>query len=319
MTRQITPGVFLISWINPEHGVTGQYEVKIVEVQQLCSVHFFETIDRTITLEMAVSPIQNITAFDPSWQVKSAVAVRRGVQQSMEYRNSKWDTTFKVKRIGYNVRLSFDIVIDFTSVNMEIVKSQSKLVVDRMLYLWLTKQYADIAFDLGERTILAHSVIVAPASPVLGALFKNEFQRIATINDIKPEVFDRLLRFIYSGDADFDNSNVWHLLLAAKKCGIVSLQEECASYIAKYLSVERATKYLICSYLHDISSLYRHTLDFMAKNGKDICSRPEWIKNSNKYPEIKLVATRVMENGYCITFDRCTFFILGSFSMCNFD
>lgn len=293
---QIATGVFLISWTNPDYGLTGQFDVAITEVQQFCTIQTYKIVHRKVTFLLTTSTMRNSTVADQVWQVKSVKLIRRGVQHPMQYQNSKWIATLDVKSMDWKAR--FDIVIDFNCQNMLMVKKESKMVVDRMLHLWLTKDYADITFDVGQKKIKAHRlVIINSGCPALADLFKDDYQLVVSIHGVQPDVFDKLLRFIYTGDADIERSTVWDLFMAGRKYGLDSLIEQCAVYISRNLSVENSTEYLLGSYQHNFSSLYRYTLDFMSKNGKAITSRPEWTEIKQRYPEVCITAMQAMITG----------------------
>ena len=62
---------------------------------------------------------------------------------------------------------------------------------------------SDVNFNIGGREFPAHKLILAARSKVFEAMFKHSTKENVTnqieIEDIKPEVFQELLRFIYTG------------------------------------------------------------------------------------------------------------------------
>ena len=84
------------------------------------------------------------------------------------------------------------------------------------------------------------------------------------------------------------------LLVAADKYAVEALKEECAAQLAKDLKVENACRILIRAHLHSSPELHQSALEFMGKNGKAVCSRPDWLKLLKEYPELAFQVTQVM-------------------------
>ena len=214
----------------------------------------------------------------------------------------KWKSTYDLYKCQYCARdLDFEVVIDFESDIGFSVKKESKRVIDQLLDLWKTKTLADVTFQVEDNPILAHSQIVASGSPVLAAMFQNNFkegiERVAVIKTVKTVVFEKLLRFLYTGDADIDQQTGSDFLVAADVYRIDALKEECGSYMAKSLSIENATELLVLSHKHNSPVLYQATLDFMSENAKAICSRKEWLEVIKNYPELSFAAMQLMAMG----------------------
>ena len=188
-----------------------------------------------------------------------------------------------------------------TSHSTIVVKRESKHVLDNLRNLWIEKTLADVTFKFEEKVIKAHSLIVASGSPVFCAMFQNDFkeksERIVEIKDIHPNVFDHLLRYIYTGDADLDNVDVGGLLAASEKYGMDSLKEECALRLSQDLNVENAVRNLVLAHLNNSLVLQQYTLDFISKNSKTICCRADWMELIKNYPELSFAAVKKMVLG----------------------
>jgi hypothetical protein len=144
-------------------------------------------------------------------------------------------------------------------------------------------------------------MIVSSGSPVFCAMFQNDFkeklERTVEIQDIRPNVFEHLLRYIYTGDADLDNVNVARLLTASDKYGMDSLKEECALRLSQDLTVENAVRNLVLGHLNNSLVLQQSTLDFISKNSKTICCRADWMELIKNYPELSFAAVKKMVLG----------------------
>ncbi len=224
------------------------------------------------------------------------------VKPSVKPAESKWSTTFlpsQSKCCGQEGP-NFEILVDLTDTST-FAKKQSKYVLEHLSNLWTNKTLADVTFKCKERTIKAHTLIVASGSPVMAAMFQNNFkenrERVVEINEIAANVFEDLLRYIYTGETDFRNTEVDKLLVAADMYGIDSLKEECASHLSKNLTIENVIGILVLAHLHNSQGLYEAALNFMSKNAKAVCSRKDWMVVIKKYPELSFAAMQLMVLG----------------------
>ena len=232
-----------------------------------------------------------------------------GVKQKMTLSESFWEASWgkpvEICRNGpeKSYVVSFEILIDFTPHLVTTAKGSMR-VLNHLKKLWENKTGFDVTFKCGDEDIKAHTLILTSGSPVLAAMFQNNFienrERIVLINDIEVKVFENLLRYIYVGEcallenAKPDESKIADLLVAADKYAIDSLTEECETHLSQTLSVENAAKYLVLAHLHNCPKLRQSALNFMGKNAKAVCSREDWLEMMKSYPELCFQATKLM-------------------------
>lgn len=143
-------------------------------------------------------------------------------------------------------------------------------------------------------------MIIAAGSSVLAAMFEVDLEEKTTrnvnIEDIRPAVFKQLLNYLYIGVApDIENENMTaDLLVAADKYAVEPLKLECATILCREIKVENAVRLLILAHLHSVSDLFQTALDFIAKNGREVCSRLEWLDLIENYPRLCFQATQLM-------------------------
>ncbi len=75
-------------------------------------------------------------------------------------------------------------------------------VVEGLGLMLNSKSFSDVSFTVGQREFRAHRVVLAARSPVLAALFHNKLNRVDIDGAISADVFEELLRFIYTGHVD---------------------------------------------------------------------------------------------------------------------
>jgi hypothetical protein len=238
---------------------------------------------------------------------------QNGVKQLMKTIKTKWKPSsvtspyshyYSWPILGTNpifgnptIEICFEILIDLTPGSL---KKGSQHVLDHLLNLWKTKTLADVEFQCDGKSIKAHTLILASGSPVLAAMFENDFkekhEKTVDIVDIKANIFENLLQYIYTGEVALETEveDVTELLVAAEKYAVETLKDECAIYLTKDLKVENAARYLVFAHLQNSSMLHEATLQFMSQNAKAVCSRKDWMDIIKTYPELCFQATQLM-------------------------
>nr|CAB3482450.1 unnamed protein product [Digitaria exilis] len=106
-------------------------------------------------------------------------------------------------------------------------------IPEHIAELFDQKVGADVTFNVRGEIVEAHKVILAARSPVFKALFfglmSEKREGHVTIQDMEPDVFKALLRFVYAGsvhgmgddlDGDDYKDMIWHLLAAADRYAV---------------------------------------------------------------------------------------------------
>lgn len=123
---------------------------------------------------------------------------------------------------------------------------------------------ADITLQVGGRAFPAHRVVLAARSPVFGALlFGDMVEKDATcieIVDMRPEVFELLLQFIYTeslpgGGEGCDAATMQHLLVAADRYGLDRLKHICEGKLHASVGTETVASMLALAERHSCPRL----------------------------------------------------------------
>ena len=151
----------------------------------------------------------------------------------------------------------------------------------------------------GGAEVKANSLILPAGSPVLAAMFQHDTKekqtRVVELKDVEHKVFLRLLQFLYTGKTEnLDGKTAEDLLAAADKYAVEALKEECAAQLAKGLKVDNVCHVLILAHFQSCPELLQSALEFMGKNGKAVCSHPDWLDLLKKYPELAFQVTQAM-------------------------
>ena len=299
-TEEIRDGLFSISWTVPNFSSTTPASQVVVDNLQKI---LLKSCNLTCKLENNCVILEMKTA-DPPDLLKRVVIMASycGLKVKMTLSESTWKASWNWTPLAqcgfcgfYGQRVdavSFDIFLDFKS---DCVVSVKKHVLNNLVKLWENKTLSDVTFNCGQEVIKAHTSILSSGSPVLAAMFQNDFkenlERVVLIKDIEAKVFENLLHYIYVGECELLKSGEGNgvadlLLVAADKYDVESLRKECELHLLQTLTLENVTKYLVFAHLHNSPELNETALNFIAKNAKAVCSREDWLQMMETYPKL---------------------------------
>ncbi|KAF4131800.1 BTB/POZ domain-containing protein [Phytophthora infestans] len=90
----------------------------------------------------------------------------------------------------------------------------------------------------GIRRFHAHRFILAASSPPFRAMLmgnmRESSRRDVELHDIEPNIVEKMLLFMYTGDVVLDLESVLGLLIAAEMYELVALREMCKGFVLKY-------------------------------------------------------------------------------------
>ncbi|XP_036092306.1 speckle-type POZ protein-like isoform X3 [Rousettus aegyptiacus] len=161
-------------------------------------------------------------------------------------------------------------------------------------------------------------------SPVFNAMFEHEMEESkknrVEINDVDPEVFKEMMRFIYTGKAPNLDKMADNLLAAADKYALERLKVMCEEALCSNLSVENVADTLVLADLHSAEQLKAQAIDFInrcsvlrqlgCKDGKnwnsnqatDIMETSGWKSMIQSHPHLVAEAFRALASAQCPQF-----------------
>jgi hypothetical protein len=112
-------------------------------------------------------------------------------------------------------------------------------------------KFADVIFTVGGKKFPAHRIVLAAASPLFELMLYKlgpegqpslaiESPVQITINGVKPEIFQQLLKCIYTDEAEVDSSNIQELMAVAGKYQVEKLKATCAEFMEADVNVDNA-------------------------------------------------------------------------------
>jgi speckle-type POZ protein len=160
----------------------------------------------------------------------------------------------------------------------------SSELMTHLVNLFDDMQFSDVNFNVGGRIFLAHKVILTTRSQYFAAMFKHPTKENSTnqvkIEDIEPEVFDQLLRFIYTGRVPLDKLQTMaaELFIAADKYLMDELKMKCENYLLNQMSPDNCVILLLHGDLNYPAEYMKKAAKFFRRFPSQAMATDGWKK-----------------------------------------
>ena len=150
--------------------------------------------------------------------------------------------------------------------------------------LFNNMQFSDVIFNICEREFPAHKNILAARSEVFAAMFqyptKENLTNQIKIEDIEPEAFHALLRFIYTGWVQFDKMETMaaSLFIAADKYLLDELKMKCEDYMIRHMSPDNCVVLLLHGDLLNPAESLNEAAKFFQRFPSQVTATERWKK-----------------------------------------
>jgi len=171
------------------------------------------------------------------------------------------------------------VCIIMTSVDILLKKKLEKpknTFVENILGMLDNKDlYTDVVFTVGDRTINAHKNILASRSVYFKTLFqsgmKEALNNNVVVDDVSPDAFSAVLKYLYSGDEVFVTPQLsFELLILSEKYFLPHLKWLCENVLEEHVGVENVATLLMESELHECDKLFQTCLTFISNNHQEV-------------------------------------------------
>ena len=146
--------------------------------------------------------------------------------------------------------------------------------------LFKTGQMSDIIFIVGTQNFKAHKNILSARSQVFAEMF--EFNGNASsikslkIEDCEPEVFEAMLRFLYTDQIQETEDVAKKLLPVAKKYQVKLLQHKCQEILLNYISTENCAELFMLADMQEALLLKNEALDYFRHRPEEVIKTAGW-------------------------------------------
>jgi speckle-type POZ protein len=175
----------------------------------------------------------------------------------------------------------------------------NKQMVSHLTELFEKQVAVDVKFVVKSQPIGAHVNVVVPFSPVMAAMLDNDrFQEGLTktvhIDDMEPDVFKEMLRYLYTGTVPQLEKMAESLFVAADRFQIQGLKFLCQQRMLSKLNKDNVIRYLVLAHLHSVPELVGKCYSIIVSNVKEIRVQPEWKQLLSSYPHLFFEASDKM-------------------------
>ena len=120
-------------------------------------------------------------------------------------------------------------------------------------------RYCDVTVRVGHREFLAHRVVLSAHSRFFEALFDGGFKEqnapVVDVKNLEPDIFERVIQYIYEGKCTMNTDMVEPVLAAASLLQIDLLVSDAASQLEQLLSPACCAHALVVAELHYLPQL----------------------------------------------------------------
>ncbi|XP_046654672.1 speckle-type POZ protein-like [Daphnia pulicaria] len=161
--------------------------------------------------------------------------------------------------------------------------------------LYETMKFSDFTINVRGRQFKAHKSILATRSQYFAAMFEHPTKENLTnqveIEDVEPDVFQEILRYIYTGkvsESTMENMPAG-ILAVADKYLLEQLKSECETQIIHRMSAENCLELLLNTHEHHPAFyLRKYAVEFFRQFSGEVMATDEWEKAEQGHPELCL-------------------------------
>jgi speckle-type POZ protein len=153
-------------------------------------------------------------------------------------------------------------------------------------------QFSDIIFKVRGCEFPAHKSILSVRSEVFAAMFQHPTKENLTnqikIEDIEPDVFRELLRFIYTGRVQVDKLETMAVSLfkAADKYLLDQLKMTCENHFLRHMSPENCVFLLLNGDLQNPTKPLKEAAKFFRLLPSQVMATESWAKMEEENPRL---------------------------------
>jgi speckle-type POZ protein len=165
-------------------------------------------------------------------------------------------------------------------------------------------QFSDVVFNIHGHEFPAHKLILATRSEVFAAMFqhptKENLSNQITIEDIEPEIFKELLRFIYTGRLSKTTMKTMAagLLIAGDKYLLIKLKTECTNYLLRQMSPVNCVELMLhCDLLNPaehLKEVLKEAAKYFRRLQSEVMATAKWEKMEEENPKLLLKVQKIL-------------------------
>ncbi|XP_057324128.1 speckle-type POZ protein-like [Microplitis mediator] len=167
--------------------------------------------------------------------------------------------------------------------------SKSQMVGD-IKEIYISRANSDVTIVVGDKEFQAHKFIMMVRSPVLSKMLTHEMvekkSKQVSITDITPEIFEKVLEYIYTDQVIDLGDDAFDLLEAAKKYQLLSLEKMCEHSLCTTLSRRNIVKRMILADRHDAGQLLDYFTECIIADASNIIATDNFKELEKSCPSL---------------------------------
>lgn len=161
-----------------------------------------------------------------------------------------------------------------------------KSLQDDLFKLYESKHFTDSTILCGDREFYVHKAILASRSTVFRSNFENVHAKIIHHDDIDPATLDVFLKFLYTGDLQFQDHMIDDILNLSQKYNVQELIQLCESKMIQTISVSTAVEFLMTADKLGMSVMMSSARKFIKENLRDVSETKAWTDALIQRPDL---------------------------------
>jgi len=158
--------------------------------------------------------------------------------------------------------------------------------------------YSDVTVKCCGKVFNCHKIILTSRSLVFQKMFESNMKEnesgVIEINDMKLEVFEDLLKYIYTGKAPNVDSHVEELFAASDQYQVEKLKQLCEDKLCFSLDIANCVQLLVLGDMHHAPYLKASALKFVSKNIRTL--ELSWKRHLQSYPNLMFEVMTMTED-----------------------
>ncbi|CAG5075203.1 Similar to spopla: Speckle-type POZ protein-like A (Danio rerio) [Cotesia congregata] len=185
------------------------------------------------------------------------------------------------------------------------LKASIRKLSDDFEDLLAAKKKCDVKIQVGKVIFDAHKLVLITRSCVFDAMFSHNMEENKkneiTISDVDPEVFKKVLDYIYTDKVDDLDTFAEELLEVSDKYQLLALKEICEDSLSKSLSVENSIRILILADRHNAKGLVEFTKNYIVVKLASLKDTEEYKALEESHPALFLALLKEYVDRYIYT------------------
>lgn len=165
-------------------------------------------------------------------------------------------------------------------------------VAARLRPFYNNQAHSDVVLRAGDQAFCCHKLLLAAQSATFDRMFQSGMREGSSgevvVDDMRPEVLEALLKYIYGCQDDITPQLVIDLFRAADHYQIESLRAECLDLMMSHVDVDNAAAFAVLADGHDIPDLLQTCIKFAAEpaNITQVASSAAFLDLMKSRPEL---------------------------------